>query len=269
MAACMALILVLTGCQAGGSEFELYRQSYALQFTEGERVVERLGSAERKLWRKAARPSPRSFDPGEARYYVDVGDPPLAGSVRASLVALREYNDLLADLANGNAGTRLVTGVGSILGNLNVARLQLSSAELGPAHVTAAAQILSPPVLTVINLLARKAAENSFGAQLGAAYPHMRRILEGLKEITPTMQQIMVASDADARGNLTTPQQAEADRKMLASWVILIDSTLAAMDAAHNAVQQKSAISLTALTDASIEVRVLAEQIRANRMKPE
>ncbi len=262
----LILISLISGCSTGAREFELYRQSYALQFAEGERVVERLGTAERRLWREVAQS--RDFNPNDAKYYVDVGDPPLATSVRASLVALRNYNDLLADLSSGAAGDRFASGASSVYSNLAQARTNLISAQSGPGPVVVAAAALNPFVSIALNTFAREASKFAFRQQLLAAYGPMSELLAKLRNITPQMFNIMRASEMDKFGRIADLKQVEADKKLLASWVILLDESQASMSAAYEAIRQgQSTVTLTGLNDASTELRVLSEQIRAERMK--
>ena len=59
----------------------------------------------------------------------------------------------------------------------------------------------------------------------------------------------------------------EQDRKLLAGWVILLDKTLAAMDLAVRVEQQGGGgLGAAALTEAAIDVRVLAEAVKASRL---
>ena len=60
----------------------------------------------------------------------------------------------------------------------------------------------------------------------------------------------------------------ERDRKVFAGWVILIDKSLLAMEkAVQAAVADASAPDLVSLSESSLELRVLAAQVRDLRAK--
>ena len=57
-------------------------------------------------------------------------------------------------------------------------------------------------------------------------------------------------------------------RQLLAGWVLLMDKSLVALDQAVAAAQSNDAAARAAgLTDASIELKVFAEQMKAIRLK--
>ena len=60
----------------------------------------------------------------------------------------------------------------------------------------------------------------------------------------------------------------EQDRRLLAGWVLLLDGTARAMDAAVAAATADGpAIRFTELADQATELRVLAETVRATRTR--
>jgi len=124
---------VLGSCTVGIREFEQYRGAFAEQFAEGVSAIKRFGVTERKLWREIYyEPEKPTFEPDYASYYVDAGDPPLAKSVHASLIALKSYNDSLASLANGNSAEQLSVGIGEVATNLLRSSSNLNTALQGP-----------------------------------------------------------------------------------------------------------------------------------------
>ena len=101
----------------------------------------------------------------------------------------------------------------------------------------------------------------------------MRDLLLSLRAGTPAMFEIMKRSYVQ-RGSLESASGIsgadiallEKDREMLAGWVVLMDRSLSAMDtAAAAALARVSPTDLAALTEASIEIKVLAEQLKAIR----
>jgi hypothetical protein len=78
------------------------------------------------------------------------------------------------------------------------------------------------------------------------------------------------ATRADTASGLTPDQETalEQDRRLLAGWVLLLDGTARAMDAAVAAATADGpAIRFTELADQATELRVLAETVRATRTR--
>ena len=101
----------------------------------------------------------------------------------------------------------------------------------------------------------------------------MRELLLSLREGTPAMFEIMKRSYVQ-RGSLDGTlgisagdlAALEKDRQMLSGWVILMDKSLSAMETAvAGALSRISPTDLAALTEASVEIKVLAEQLKAIR----
>ena len=96
------LIILLGGCATGAAEFQLYIQGFDDQYEQGQIVLDRVARAERiVVRRRLARTSASGFNPDDAAYYLDTGDPPITASIRASLKSLKDYNHALGALANG------------------------------------------------------------------------------------------------------------------------------------------------------------------------
>jgi len=122
--------------------------------------------------------------------------------------------------------------------------------------------------VTIFKAAATVAARESFRTKLLRAYPSMRTVLVSLRDYTPQMFAVMHAAVVDSEGDITDQNQLDRDRKLLASWVLLMDASLVAMDAAHEAIKQgKSNLSLTALNEATFELRVLSETLRDERIR--
>ncbi len=275
------LCVALVACTRGIPQFQLYVEAFNSQYTQGDLVLDRVAQAERivvgkKLARGGGIPD---FNPDNAAYYVTVGDPPITASLRASLNSLKAYNDALGGLASGETATALSNRVGALGANLLGAAGSLAAAASGAGAIAGAPQLIEGMTvalnraLPIVQTIATIASRESFRRQLVAAYPAMRELLLSLREGTPAMFEIMKRSYVQ-RGSLDGTlgisagdlAALEKDRQMLSGWVILMDKSLSAMETAvAGALSRISPTDLAALTEASVEIKVLAEQLKAIR----
>ena len=271
----LLLVGLLCACTFGAAEFQAYRQAFEVQYVEGEKVLDQVGSAERRLAAQqfSRKPGIRDFDPDEARYYLKVGDPPLTGAIRASLTALKDYNDALSGLVTGEAAA----AVRGELTSANTALKTSLSALGGAAGVNVAlVETLAGGIGKVIPILALlEQAQNraDFRDQLVAAHPDMKALLLTQRTGPPLMFEVVQlgytkvgglgGSDGVSGDNLV---RLEEFRSLLAGWVILLDQSIIAMDQAVVAVAtQSNGPDLTALIAASVEIEILAEAIKTAR----
>jgi hypothetical protein len=272
------IFAVLAGCSFGVAQYQLYSSAFDLQFDQGEQVLNRLAAAERTVVRRSLYPKSRiaDFNPDDAPYYVDAGDPPITGSIRQSLAGLKAYNDALAALSNGETSDAIVNRVGTIIGNLNGALGSLGAATglptlAGGAALNETVSGAIVEVLPVFKTIAGFAARESFRRQLIETYPKMEELLRGLRDGTPVMFEVIKRSyvttgSLEGIEGISVDKQAllEKDRQLLAGWVILMDKSLEAMKAAALAAMRgASTTDLATMAEASIELRVLAEQLQA------
>ena len=269
----LALVLLLVAsCSAGIPEFRYFDEAYDTQAAEADKVLDRLGAAERTLKRRQFNDDPgiRDFDPDEAGYYVDIGDPPLTGAIRNSVRSVGLYNDALSGLATGEAAAALTARIGEASTSLASAA-QSFGALSGPGIVfVPAAQTAIRGLLPLFQAAAAAANRAEFRRELIAAYPDLRAFVVAIRAGTPEIFDVMRRSYVQ-RGLLGGTDgivdedlaRLEADRQLLAGWVILLDRTLAAMDAAKAAVESGSPADVETLVSASIGIRTLAETISA------
>lgn len=283
IASVFVCLLALGGCARGVAEFQLYNQAFDAQFTQGEAILDSVAKAERILVvrRIRARAVIPDFDPAQATYFVDGTDPAITASVRASLRSLKAYNAALGALANGEAATALTNRIGVLAGNIAGAIAATQGAVGGAAAIPGATQFLSRSdsalklASPIIQQVATIAAREAFRQQLVAAYPHMRDLLIALRDGTPAMFEILKRArvsrgEIDATLGISAENLAtlEKDRAMLAAWVLLLDKSIQAMEAAVMAVLANAPeADLASLSEASVELRVLAEQIKAIRQR--
>lgn len=274
--------LSVAGCgNRGAAEFQLYSQSFNLQYEQGDAVLNALGSAERTLVRFSIKSenNPSKFEPNRAAYFVENIDPPITASIRASLKSVKIYNEALAALANGEAAEALTNRVGTLTTNVVGGIAASQAAFSGPAGVAAAASMVAgvgstlKVVLPIFQQAAIYASRESFRQQLILAYPHMQDLLIKLRNGTPQMFAVMYQSRVQpgrlgvGRDGVSDAAAVEKDRALLAGWVVLLDNTLMAMETAVAAAMSDATVDLASLTEASIELRVLAEKVKSARNK--
>lgn len=280
----VALGSCLAACgNRGVAEFQLYTQSFNLQYEQGDAVLNALANAERKVALSVikARTRPDNFNPKQAAYYVENVDPPFTASIRASLKSVKTYNDALNGLTNGEAAEALTNRVGALTTNI-VGAIAATQTAFGGPVATAAANTMVKDVASSLNLAlpifqqaATYASRESFRQQLIAAYPYMRGLVVTLRDGTPQMFEVMYRSHVQigklgvGRGGVSDAAAVEKERAMIAGWVVLLDNTLIAMKtAAAAAMSDVPSSDLASLSEASIELRVLAEKIKSARNKP-
>ncbi|WP_158693543.1 hypothetical protein [Neorhizobium alkalisoli] len=249
-----------------------------MQFEQGTDVLDRLAAAERIVKRRLlVRRAPLSFDPDEARYYLDVGDPPLTMSFRASLQSIKAYNNALSGLANGESAAALANRLNVISTNLHAAGTAMATAHgqgaLAPSATTflGTASAAVAVALPIFRQIATLAGREKFRHQLVAGFPTMRDLLTAIRDGTPAMYDLMMSRYREPGSTISnsglSPQNLvdlERDRRALAGWVILIDQTIVAMELAAESAA-KGGVGADGLVEASGEIRVLAEQIKASR----
>jgi len=271
------------GTNRGVPEFHLYVQAFNTQYEQADAIFNAVGQAERTVVlrniRKSAIPD---FDPDQAAYFVENVDPPITALMRASLKTLKSYNDAVDALVNGAAAEALANRIGDLTANVTGAIAAAELAVSGAGAIPGAEQLvanstkslnLSTPVIKELATLASRAA---FRQQLIATYPYMKDLLVTLRNGTPAMFEMLKRAQV-TRGSLDNPLGispagvaiVEKDRALLAGWVLLLDKTLATMQAAVTAAMaEPTAVALADLAEQSVELRVLAEQIRSIRSKP-
>lgn len=285
--AAFALILafgILGGCAKGVPEFQLYVQGFDNQYEQGQIALDRVARAERiVVGRQLGRASATApFNPDNATYYLDTGDPPITASIRASLKALKDYNDALGALASGEAGEALAARAGTLSVALLGAGAALGAATGAAALIPGATQFVVAAsgavnqAVPIARQIGAYASRQAFRDQLVEAYPAMRELMLALRDGTPAMYEIMRRSYVQ-RGSLETPSGISAsgaallekDRQLLAGWVVLMDESLKAMQTAVVTVMSgTSPADLAALTSASVELQVLAAQVKDIRRQP-
>jgi hypothetical protein len=279
----LAVLALATGaCSQAIPEYSLYVQAFNAQIEQGDAVLDIVAQAERSVVRRRLDREETGFEPNKAAYYVATVDPPITAAIRASLRSLKAYNDALGGLASGEAAEALSTRVSVLATNLASGVAATSVAFGGPAAVAGSEALVSGvgkalnTALPIFKLGATVASREAFRQQLIAGHAPMRELILELRNGTPAMYRVMQRNLVQ-RGSLETPtgRSADADvtlekhRQLLAAWVILLDRTVVALDEAVAVARTgSSTMSFAGLTEAAIELRVLAEQVKAARAPP-
>lgn len=266
-AALLFVGISISSCANGAREFEVYSSAFELQAATAEQVLDKLAMAERAHWTQlhdTGTGTPR-FSADAAAYYVNVGDPPLTDSMRQSLEAVKKYNAALVGLANGESAEALTAKFSSIIVNLDQARSALLSDSITSSQelLTVASSFSSEvgAARSVLKLGLTGAARESFRKSLLKAYPAMKGVLLGFRNGSSDLYYAVVSVPQGV-----SREEKLKDRELFASWVLLIDHTVQAMDIAVVAAMRRSPSGdLATLAEYSMEMRVLAERIRAER----
>lgn len=243
-------------------------------------MLDRLAAAERTV---SSRSQARelgitNFDPNQASIYLQVGDPPLTDAIRSSLDSVRQYNQALSGLATGEAASALSNRFSTAATSLGASAASITGAAGLDLAVTPQLSSAIGQVLPIFRQLATISNRIQFREQLLLAYPDVRNLLVTLRNGTKDMFELMKRSYV-TRGSLGSGstlgispdnlKKLEADRAMLAGWVILLDRTIVAMDAAVQAsAMGSSSADLASLVEATVEIRALADTIGALQTDP-
>jgi hypothetical protein len=279
-----AMVLVVAGavlgaCSYGAAEFQLYTKAFDAQYEQGQRVLDSVAVAERIVVTRSFKENPRrpAFSPARAAYYLDNVDPPITASIRASLKSLKAYNEALASLANGEAAEAFTNRVGTLATNVVAAAAAASIAASGRIAIAGADKLVGDSAgylaeaLPYVKAIAVFASREAFKRELSRTYPAMKGLVLTLRDGTPAMFLMLRQSRTNVEQDFMSAESLavlKKDREALAGWVLLLDQTLVAMDAAVEAVlSNATSADLATLTEASVELRVLAEKMKANRLR--
>jgi hypothetical protein len=269
-------VVVVAGCAAGVAEFAIYEDSFDRQVAKAESIFDRLADAERNLARRSILLGDdlAYFDPDFAGYYLDTGDPPITASLRASLRAVAQYNDVLLGLSNGEGAAALRSRAAGIVTILEVGTEPFSSQDGGEdaaAATRARLNSLCTSCTTIVGTLkelspvfgelANLKSYAEFRSAVLAQHDNMGMLLTTLRNGTPDIYGVFVT--ANSGNSLAEGQGIRSDaidnvrqfRLDLAEWVLLIDQTILAMDAAVAAVQDPNGFSAAELLQRSIIMR--------------
>lgn len=280
----VSIVLALTGpvgCAQGVAEFGAYTAAFSAQREAADQVLDRVGRAERILFNRASAGMLGDFpdfEPADAAYFVAFGDPPVTGSLRASIGVLERYNIALMALAEGRDARAYLAQAAGLSAEMGATGMALAAAQPRAAALVggvvagfdagsaalAAAQQLIDAALTA-------ASRAEFRDRLIAAAPEMRDLIDALRVAATPMFAVMrraaerTRTLAEGGGDvIDDPEALKRDRALIAGWVLLLEQTRAALDAAAAAAQAPAAPAGGAsLAEATATLRALAQTIKA------
>jgi len=275
------LACVLSACAAGGVvEFESYKTAFDNVQSTSTSILDQLAQQERWLFfavNKSAR-SPVKFDPDLARYYTDSVDPPGTASFRAALATIKAYNDLLYGLETGQTAQALSAKVAALEASITSAASDASGL-IAPAKALPQIQVavatvngLFAELQPFLQLALTARSREEFHDFLVQSYPIVRRLLVELRNSTSKIFPVLTAAVVDPANrvgrSLTAAEQSKIDtyRKLLADWVVLIDTTVKALDAANTAALAPPTLvdQVTGLTTYASDLDTAAKSARKN-----
>ena len=102
------ILLILAGCvtRSGIAEFQIYKKTFDESTSVSVALIDRLASAERAIGRFGKFQPNRfgvdpNFNPNDAVYFSENGDPPLTAEYRRALTTINRYNELMLAYATG------------------------------------------------------------------------------------------------------------------------------------------------------------------------
>lgn len=267
----------LAACVYGGvAEFEAYKTAFDSVQSTSTSILDQLALQERRLFLKLNQnaSNPRRFNPDLARYYTDSVDPPGTASFRAALATIKTYNDLLYGLETGQTAQALSAKLAALEASITSA--VNDTAALAPsvsAQIQAGTTTINglfvelQPFLTLALNAQSQAAFHDFLIQ---SYPTVRKLLWELRNSTAAIFPMLTSAVLDsAVGRPLTPDETSkisSYRKLLADWVILLETTVKALDAANAAATAPPTIvdRVTGLTTVASELDAAAKSARKN-----
>jgi hypothetical protein len=274
------LAAALAACSFGGIvEFETYKTAFDKVQSTSASILDQLAQQERWLFFKVTKNarSPIRFDPALARYYTDVVDPPGTASFRTALDTIKIYNDLLYGLETGQTAEALANKVAALESSITSAATSASGLLGGGASgqiklAVGALNGLFAELQPFVQLALTARSREAFHDFLIQAYPSVRQLLAELRASTSAIFPVLTAATIDpslrAGRALTADEASKVDtyRKLLADWVILIELTIKALDAANAAAVAPPTVvgTVTGLTGIAVELDTAAKSARKN-----
>lgn len=256
-----AIVSGLAGCATynGVTEFSTYRTQYTAVADVGGDVLDRVAVAERRLYNRAYPlddPAKLEFDPEFATYFVTSVDPPIVSSYRRTLNAVSAYNDALYALSSGEEAAAMagkITRLSAIGASAaaDAALLAGVGAASPLSGLVANARTINTALSGLEGLTATLLAfetRRQFRTQLIEKEPTIREAIGEVRASTRQLFQLL--RDDVVTGALADPSRlsrtltaAEVDqitrsRALLASLVVLLDSSEAALGIAVAAIEQ-------------------------------
>lgn len=259
----VTFLFALVACsQVPQAELALYREAFARTSEATDEVLDAYNRAEKRN----ADLRVDVFDPGQAGLIAPDADAPMTALLRRGFEAVESYNTILARYATGDSITVLSDDLAAL--DHSLARLGTAA---GVVSQAAGAGALVQAGTAASRLALARSDSLAFRQSVAANGTQVRGFLLAVREQTPIMHRVFLNSEM---AGLSTPadiQSAQANiqvsREMLASWVLLIDETVALLEALEQAVAagRGRASVVAVLADATDRLARHAEEVRFAR----
>lgn len=265
-------IILLAGCvSAPPPEFAVYTASFDQSKQAAAAVIE--------VWEpieKASRPAKENqFDPSEAAYIADEGRPAITLLIERGFAAVAEYNEILTRYAGGESATALKPATSALSSNVGALAVTvgLSSVVPGANAVIAGLETLASALLAVSDRaeFQRAISQNSgkVDAFLAVTRDFTADMYRTANNFALNRQEDLLSDPGLTKDKKRSEtQQINADlhnfRKMLASWVLTIDSTRESLRLLEAAVAkgQSETVSLAMVAFWTGEINRHAEAVK-------
>lgn len=273
----------LIGCAStvAVQEFEVYKSAFDKTNEASTAILDQLALQERALFLrryKYARSATR-FDPEFARFYTDSVDPPGTAAFRGALQVIKTYNDLLYGLESGQTAQALaaklstmesatsgsivaVAGTASMVSGVNGASFTASMAAFDK---------IFQALLPFIQLGLKYRTQEEFRTFLVQNYEPVRSLLWHLRSDTLVIFPVLTAASVrefNVGGTMSAEdsKRIETYRKLLADWVVLLETTIKALDRAKATAEAQPTLvdNVTGLTSYAIEMETAAKSAKTH-----
>lgn len=249
--AAVALGIALAGCAtAPVEETRAFDKAVTAIKSAGDVLLDTVAAAERRthVARVKQQRGRYAFTVADAPYFATIGDPRNVAAYRHSLEVVKQYSSLLLSLAQGDNIDKAHADLLSIASNLAAAA---SATQLVPA-VQALAPFIDQALKAYTVAEARRLAIEGI--------PAVRDLLAAFRDHAGDMFNAILADRALSNA---TPASIEADRVMVANFIVLLESLQTTLDQLALAYERPSSpATLAMLVDASAKLNADVEAAR-------
>jgi hypothetical protein len=283
---CAAVLLgFLSGCStySGTVEFSAYRTAFQSAQVSSEAILDRLAVAERSLYSRCVNirdilddddakceefdPEVSRFNPDDAFYIAEAGDPPGTAAYRRMIRSVAAYTEILNGLASGQTADMMA----GQLGELAAAAVSAGSAVVPPAAGAATASLtainttiaaLKPITTQVLGFQTRAAFREEFLANKDKIRQALTEARNGTGLMYDTIVNNIIDTAPPSGVSEAAKKQIANHRLILANWVVILDTTIDAFDLAVAAAENQSSASVSGLLAASNSIAEAAQDVR-------
>ena len=281
------VLAFLSGCNTyrGVNEFAAYRIAFQSAKASSDAILDKLAVAERSLYSRCVNirdivkneeeeceefdPQVHGFNPDDAYYIVEVGDPPGTAAYRRTMRAVNAYTEVLNGLASGQTADALAIQLGELAAvGVSAASVAVPVAGVNDDllksvnAVNAAISALKPLTTQVIAFRTRA----EFRDEILAQKDNLRKALNEVRSGAGLMYSALITDILDKAPPKGLPKSdiivINNYRVLLANWVVILNATIDAFDIAVLAVENENTASVSGLLRASKDITEAAEEAR-------